>query len=171
MLPDAFPASTAKPCRIESGKSLLQEEGVVVYPLSEKLLGLSLHQFPPKLPDKWGLSPFTTCRDIFLTVAASFISSSYVLRHEAQVSSFSAINMVPWLTYWVEHHLVGFWASSSVVRSYRFCFYSGLLSWSIPLFVSCIWLRACIVSSSLPAGQVSDVCINSRQYCGNCHGV
>jgi len=88
MLPEAFPASTAKPC--ESGKSLLQEKDVVSYHLSEKSLELSLHQFSQKSPGKWCPSPVETCRDIFLTAAASFISSSYILRHEAQVSSLFA---------------------------------------------------------------------------------
>jgi hypothetical protein len=42
MLPDAFPVSTAKPCRVESDKSLLQEKDVVSHYLSEMSLILSL---------------------------------------------------------------------------------------------------------------------------------
>jgi hypothetical protein len=38
MLPDAFPVSTAKPCPIEGGKSLLQERGVISRHLSKKSL-------------------------------------------------------------------------------------------------------------------------------------
>lgn len=87
MLPNAFPVSTAKPCRLESGKTLLQEKDVVSCHLSEKSLKLSLRQFTQNSSDKWGHSPVATCRDIFFAAAASFTSSSYILRHEAQVSS------------------------------------------------------------------------------------
>jgi hypothetical protein len=86
MLPNALPISTAKPCRIESGKSLLQEKDVVSCHLSETSLKLSLRQFTQNSSNKWGYSPVATCRDIFFAAAASFISLSYILRHEAQVS-------------------------------------------------------------------------------------
>jgi len=86
MLPNAFPVSTAKPCRIESGEILLQEKNVSPHHLSEKSLKLSLRQFTKCLSDRT-YSLVATCRDMFFVTAASFISSSYILRHEAQVSS------------------------------------------------------------------------------------